>query len=169
MITGEFVERACSEVGEYSEERMAQEFERFFKEQPAICDFVAELTNDSVQKIQELSLFLSYLVMKAVEIAAPGGAGLESVTPGAIEAAYRDSESWIDRISRAQGTELQAAVTSSVQADTEPHLLQYVIAELNQPLEDGGRLTDEEKGEIFFLLKTVISSLSRRTIETEKE
>ena len=42
-------------------------------------------------------------------------------------------------------------------------MLQYVISEINEPLEDGTELDDEEKGEVFFVLKTVISSFSSRT------
>ena len=37
--------------------------------------------------------------------------------------------------------------------------LNRVISELNEPTEDGVELNDEEKGEVFFVLKTVISSL----------
>ena len=43
MITSEVVEKACSQVGEYSDETMTEDFERFFREQPAVCDFVVEL------------------------------------------------------------------------------------------------------------------------------
>ena len=157
MITGESVEKACSEVGEYSDEKMVGEFDRFFREQPAICEFVVELTHESGQKIQELSLFLAYMVFKAIEMNEPGAVTL--VTAEAIEAAYRDSESWIERISRAEGVELPSTIAASLQKDTEPYLLQYVISELNAPLEDGSALDDEEKGEVFFVLKTVISSL----------
>ena len=169
MITDESVAKACSEVGDYSDEKMAGEFDRFFRAQPAICDFIAELTQESGQKIQELSLFLSYMVLKAVEINQE--AAVTAVTPSAIEAAYRDSEAWIERVSEAEGEELQSAVAASLQKDTEPHLLQYVITELNEPLEDGTELNDEEKGEVFFVLKTVISSLrpevKGRIIEVE--
>jgi hypothetical protein len=65
---------------------------------------------------------------------------------------------------------LQDSIVSSLQKDTEPHLLQYVISELNEPLENGVELNDEEKGEIFFVLKTVIASLcqpKRRIIEID--
>jgi hypothetical protein len=158
MITGESVEKACSQVGEYSDEMMASEFERFFQDQPAICDFVVELTHESGQQIQELSLFLSYMVFKALEVG--GFRPVTSVTRETIETAYRESESWIDRMSRAEGTELQAALSSSFTTDTEPYLLQYVISELNEPFEDGNALDDNAKGEVFFVLKTVISSLS---------
>ena len=62
---------------------------------------------------------------------------------------------------------MQSAIATSLQRDTEPHLLQYIVSELNEPMEDGAELTDEEKGEVFFLLKTIISSLNdqRRIIE----
>ena len=157
MITAESVQKACSEVGEYSDQQMVGEFDDFFRQQPAVCEFVVEVTQESGQKIQELSLFLTYMVFKAAAIDEPDPVG--KVTPEAIEVAYRESESWIDRISQADTVELQPAIAASLQADTEPFLLQYVISELNEPLEDGGELDDEQKGEIFFVLKTVISSL----------
>ena len=157
MISGQSVEKACSEVGEYSDEKMVDEFDRFFRAQPAICDFVVELTHESGQKVQELSLFLSYMVFKAIEADVSGS--VTKVTPETIEAGYRETESWMERISEAEGSELQSAITASLQRDAEPHLLQYVISELNEPMEDGTELNDEEKGEVFFVVKTVIESL----------
>lgn len=158
MITGESVQRACSEVGEYSDETMVGEFDRFFSHQPAICDFVVELTHESGPKIQELSLFLSYMVFKAIEM---DETSVTSVTPAEIEAAYHDSESWVEKFGQAEGGELPAAIAETLQKEAEPHLLRYVISELNEPLDDGMELDDEEKGEVFFVLKTVISSLTK--------
>jgi len=152
MITSELVDQACSEVNEYSEDRMMSEFDAFFKEQPSICDFITELTSESSLQIQELSLFLSYMVFKAVKIGQPET--VVAVTPETIESAYRESETWIDRINE-EGDQAQ------IPADPEPYLIQYVISELNQPLEDGKLLDDEEKGEVFFVLRTVIASLTR--------
>jgi hypothetical protein len=152
MISSELVDQACSEVNGYSEDRMMSEFDSFFKEQPSICDFITELTSESSLQIQELSLFLSYMVFKAVKMGQPEA--LTAITPEKIESAYRESETWIDRINE-EGDQAQ------IPADPEPYLIQYVISELNQPLEDGKLLDDEEKGEVFFVLKTVIASLTR--------
>jgi hypothetical protein len=165
MITSESVEKACSEVGEYSDDHMVSEFDRFFRAQPAVCEFIVELTHESGHKIQELTLFLSYMIFKALEIERTGAVNV--VKSEDIEAAYRDTESWMTQVSQAEGEELQSAIAASLQRNTEPHLLQYIVSELNEPLEDGAELTDEEKGEVFFLLKTIISSLNdqRRIIE----
>lgn len=152
MISTEFVDQACSEVNGYTEDRMMAEFDAFFKEQPSICDFITEVTSESALKLQELSLFLSYMVFKTVKVGQAGA--LREITPENIESAYRESETWIDRIN-------QGGDQPEIPADPEPYLTQYVISELNQPLEDGTLLDDEEKGEVFFVLKTVISSLTR--------
>jgi hypothetical protein len=130
---------------------MMKEFDSFFKEQPSICDFITELTSESSMPIQELSLFLSYMVFKTLKLRNPET--LPPIPAENIEAAYRQSETWIDRIN-------QDGDRAKIPADPEPHLIQYVISELNQPLEDGKLLEDEEKGEVFFVLKTVISSLT---------
>ena len=152
MISSESVDKACAEVNAYTDDRMMKEFDGFFKEQPSICDFITELTSESSLQIQELSLFLSYMIFKTIKMAQSDV--LNTVTSESIEAAYHESESWIDRINE-EGDDAQ------IPADPEPFLTQYVISELNQPLEDGKLLQDEEKGEVFFVLKTVISSLTR--------
>src|SRR5262245_57432966 len=157
MVSGESVEKACSTVGRYSDEQMVDEFDRFFRAQPAVCDFIVELTHESSQKIQELSLFLSYMVFKTLEVSDTGPAGM--VTVESIEVAYKQTEAWMANVSDVEGAELEQAIIRSLRRDTEPHLLQYVISELNEPLEDGTALNDEEKGEVFFILKTIIASI----------
>ena len=161
MISGDSVEKACSAVGEYSDERMVDEFDRFFRAQPAICDFVVELTHESDMKVQELSLFLSYMIFKTIET--DTAVDVTKVTPEVLEAGYRETESWIERFSAAEGNELQTSIVSNLEKDDEPHLLQYVISELNEPMEDGTELNDEEKGEVFFVVKTVIESFKNQS------
>ena len=157
MITSDTVEQACSEVSDFSEQEMAAEFERFFKAQPELCDFVVELTSDSDQKIQELSLFLSYMVFKTVE---RDRTALPAISQMAIENAFRESEKWIEKLHDIQSSEVQSSIVSALDRENEPYLLQYVIGEINETLQDGTQLADEEKGEVFFVLKTVISTLS---------
>jgi hypothetical protein len=163
MISNEAVEQACNTVSEYSEEEMALEFERFFTRQPDLCDFVVELTTESDQRIQELSLFLSYMVFKTVEDSHQEEMGAVSQT--VIESALHESESWVEKINLVESGEIESAILANLTNDAEPYLLQYVISEINQPLDDGTELADEQKGEVFFVLKTVISSLSGRAVE----
>ena len=163
MITNDAVEQTCAEVSLFTEEQLASEFERFFKAQPELCDFIVELTNESDQRIQELSLYLSYMILRAVE---GTHAGEVPVVPhDTIENAFRTSEIWIERINEAANPEMQSSILANLATDTEPHLLQYVISEINQPLDDGTQLGDEQKGEVFFVLRTVITALSGQNLE----
>jgi DNA phosphorothioation-dependent restriction protein DptG len=160
MVDEELLEKVCSEVSEYTDEQMVDEFDRFFRAQPSVCEFIVELTHESGQKIQELSLFLSYMVFKTMESANAGSTSM--IQAEDIEGAYRDTESWMERISHAdESVEMQSAIVASLQQYTEPYLLQYVIGELNDPMEDGAHLNEEQKGEVFFVLKTVISSFKQ--------
>jgi hypothetical protein len=162
MVTSDAVEQTCSDVSAYSEGEMASEFERFFKAQPELCEFLVELTGESDQKIQELSLFLSYMVFKTVERSRT--VELPVATHMMIEDAFRESESWIEKLNTVESTAVQSSILSTFEADSEPFLLQYVITEINQTLDDGTELRDEQKGEIFFVLKTVISTLIKETV-----
>ena len=157
MITAEAVEQACNDVADFSEEQMASEFERFFRTQPELCDFVVELTGESEPRIQELALFLSYMVFKAVET---GGTTGPAITHSAIENAFKASEIWIERLNGLASGDLESSMVSSFEADAEPHLLHYILSEINDTTGQDSPLTDEEKGEVFFVLKTVITSLS---------
>jgi hypothetical protein len=159
MITSDSVEKACLEVEAYTEDRMDAEFDQFFRQQPDICKFVTQMTLQSSRQLHELALFLSFMIFKAAHLEAPGA--WITVDADRIDTAYRENEAWLDRISQINESST-AEVANAVISEAEPHLIHYVISELNQPLETGDILEDDQKGEVFFVLKTVISSLARR-------
>jgi hypothetical protein len=166
MITSDAVEQTCTEVGNYSEAEMASEFEVFFQSEPDVCDFVVELTAESGPRVQELSLFLSYMIFKNVR--AHGGADVPPVTHDMIETAFRDSERWIEELDRGRGSSAPEAILSSLEAETEPYLLQYIITEISRTAGEAPDMTDEQKGEVFFVVKTVMSTFIRRPFERQK-
>ena len=163
MITSEAVEQACDEVGSYSEEEMASQFEVFFQTEPELCDFIIELTAESDPRVQELCLFLSYMVFKTVHRI--DGAEPTPITHDAIETAFRESEKWIEELDKSAGTAAPDAILSSLESESEPYLLQYLITEINRSSEEGNELSDEQKGEVFFVVKTVMSTFTRRAFE----
>src|SRR5215471_7234946 len=114
MITSDAVEQTCAEVGNYSEAEMASEFEVFFKAEPNVCEFVAELTAESGPRVQELTLFLSYMIFKTVR--ANRGAHFPSVTHDVIEAAFRESEKWIEELDRTNSNRAPETILSSLEA-----------------------------------------------------
>ena len=63
-ISSNTVQKACLELERFSEPRMAEEASRFIRQQPNLVDFLKEFTEDSKVEIQQLALYLSYLIWK---------------------------------------------------------------------------------------------------------
>ena len=53
---------------------------------------------------------------------------------------------------------------TSAQTSRQPYVVKYVVAALME--EDAGALTDEQKGFLFLLLKTVIDVLDQESMES---
>jgi len=102
---------------------------------------------------------MSYVVFRAVK--SNSSEPLTEVTRENIETALKDSETWIELMNQAEDS-ASSEMLGKLRNESEPHLIQYVITELNRPMEDGVELEDDQKGETFFILKTVISSLAGR-------
>ena len=155
MVEKQTIERIRAHVADCSDEALEQEFDQFFARQSEVCDFVMDLTSSSSQKVRELSLYLSYVTYKALS----EDTGLtEPVGADVIQNACRESQEWIQRVSEMNADQFSSATASQV--GNEPYLLGYVIAEVQDAIEDGLDLGEEEKGTIFFVLKTVIASMT---------
>ena len=160
MIRRETIEKVTEDVAACSDETLEQEFEGFFASHSDVCQFVIDLTAESCQEVQELVLFLTFMVHKAV---VQEGGNMQPAPPETITADYRESEEWMERMSRIQESEIESL--SFTQVGEEPHLLGLVVSEIDDAVEDGMQLDEEEKGTIFLVMKTVITSLTRRSVE----
>ncbi len=156
MVTRETIATIRTRAVECSDEILEKKFESFFKKQPALCDFVMELTSTSRQSVGELALYLSYVVYEALMVDRAGS--LDEVTSEEIAHACHESEHWVQRMSESQATELPSSTLSDL--GDEPHLISYVISEVHHAATDGLDLKPEEKGAVFFVLTAVIASLT---------
>ncbi len=153
VIGPEIIERVRERVAGFPDDVLDGEFEAFFSKQPEICDFVTDLTSESGQQARELALFLVYMVHKAVEEGRSKDP--ERVEAQTITSACGESREWIETMNGLDGADIDRSSVSG--RDGELHLLGFVIAEMN---EAGPELSEEEKGTILFVLKTVISSFT---------
>ena len=158
MIQRETIDKIRTNVAACSDEALEEEFDGFFRTQSEICDFVVDLTSTSSQRVRELTLYLSYVVYKA--LAEDGGGYGGAITSERIAAACRESEEWIQHLAEMEETEIHSAPLSTV--GEEPYLIGFVITEVHDAIEDGLDLKEEEKGTVFFVLKTVIRALTAR-------
>ncbi len=158
MIQKETIDKIRTNVAACSDEALEEEFDGFFQNQSEICDFVVDLTSTSSQRVRELTLYLSYVVYKA--LAEDGGGYGGAITSERIAAACRESEEWIQHLAEIEEAEIHSAPLSTV--GEEPYLIGFVVTEVHDAIEDGLDLKEEEKGTVFFVLKTVIRALTAR-------
>jgi hypothetical protein len=158
VISRQTIERVSSVVADYSDETLEREFEELFGNHSEVCQFVMDLTAESRQQVQELVLFLTYMTYKAV---VEEGGHFEPITPEAITEAYRESEVWMENMSRIEESEIESVSFTDV--GEEPHLLGFVVSEINEAIEDRMQPSEEEKGTMFLVMKTVITAMTRRS------
>ncbi len=156
MVERQTIDKVRSDVTDCSEEALEKEFEEFFKKQPAICNFVMDLTAAGDPSAGELALYMSYVVYKALLVNRSGSLG--RVSSEEIADACSESGDWVHRMSEAGETGAQSPWLSKL--NDEPYLISYVISEVHDALKGGLELKEEEKGAVFFVLTAVIASLT---------
>ena len=156
MIQKQTIDKICTHVAACSNEVLEREFNVFFQDQSEICEFVMDLTSASSQSVRELTLYLSYVTYKVL---AEGGGSGKKITSERITEACRESEEWIQNLAELEETEIPSTSLSTM--GDEPYLIGFVINEVHDAIEDGLDLREEEKGTVFFVLKTVIRTLTQ--------
>lgn len=156
MVERQTIEKIRTDATDCSEEALESEFEQFFSNQPAICNFVMDVTSAGNQSAGELALYMSFVVYKSLLLDRDGS--LESVGNEEIADACSESGDWVHRMSEAEETGVQSPSLSKL--NDEPYLISYVISEVHDAIKNGLELTEEEKGAVFFVLTAVIESLT---------
>ena len=156
MVERQIIETIRTETADCSEDVLEREFEEFFKNQLAVCNFVMDLTSTRNHSAGELALYMSYVVYKAILLDRDGSLG--PVTSEEIADACRASGDWVHRMSDAEETGVQSPSLSNL--NNERCLISYVISEVHDALKGGLDLKEEEKGAVFFVLTAVIASLT---------
>ncbi len=125
--------------------------------QPALLAYVMASTHDSRPAVQELAVYLYYVVLQMFEASAPER--LTKVGISRVEHHVDRNDSLLESLVPAHERFLERVV--EVESSTQPFVLRYVVEALLE--EDGPDLspplTDEETGLLFLTLKTVVDAL----------
>ena len=156
LVGRDIIDRVRRNVADLSEEALHGEFDDFFSKQREICEFVTDLMSEGGQPARELCLFLAYMVYKTAK--EHGGSCVQPVDAQKIAAACSESRKWIEKMDSLSGTDIDHSSVAG--RDGQFHLLGFVIGEINGITSEDLELTEQDKGRILFVLKTVILSLT---------
>jgi hypothetical protein len=131
--------------------------------QPELLAFVTELTKEMDQEVKELGIYMFLVVYRMFQKA---HGKIKKISSEEIIECYEHNEGLMERLEGAHETFLDRI--ASVQTSRQPYVVNYVVEALMEEDEgeDAVELTDEQKGFVYLLLKTVIDVLDQKGMKS---
>ncbi len=158
-IAGELVENTWREVSSFSEAQVKKYAKRLIKEQPHLGSFVLHFTVSLRREAHELAYYLFSVIYRIFEKAA---GKIRRIPPERIIEAYEETEAFVGSFEKAHERFLERAAIRMI--GPQPFVVKYLTEALMEAPEneDPVELSDEESGQIFLVLKTVINLLDEQ-------
>jgi hypothetical protein len=152
------VEKTWQEVAGFSPNRAKKEMMKIANSQPDLLAFVTESSQEMGQEVRELAIYMFVVVYRMFQ---ESRGKIKKISSEEIVECYQNNEGLMERL---EGTDERFLDRiSALQTSAQPYIVKYVADALME--EDEGKdavtLTNEQKGFLFLLLKTVIDVLDR--------
>jgi len=157
-ISEKFVEKTWQEVAGYNPNRASKEMQKMGKSQPDLLAFLMAFTENQDPEVRELAIYIAFVVYRIFE----GSQNkIKKITSKEIMDCYEYNEDLMGRLEGAH--EKFVDRIARIQISKQPYVMKYVVDALIEESEegDGVELTDEDKGFLFLLLKTVVDLLDK--------
>jgi hypothetical protein len=162
-IPERIVEKTWQEVAGFSPDKAKREMTKIGNNQPELLAFVTESSKEMSQEVRELAIYMFFVVCRMFQEA---HGKIKKISSGEIIKCYEHNESLMERLEGAHEKFLDRV--ASVQTSTQPHVVNYVVDALTE--DDEGEnavaLSEEQKGFLYLLFKTVVDVLDQKGMET---
>jgi hypothetical protein len=155
MISEEIVEATRQEVGGFSDSAARAYMAKLGRRQQDLLVFVMTMTEQMSMQAHETAIYTFVVLCRMFERSAVKP--LPRAKHRRIAAVYEKSSEELERLTVADERFLErhALVTTG----SEPHAMRYVVEVLLEPDDPEDQLSDDEVGELFLCLKTVVDVL----------
>jgi hemerythrin len=162
-ISEAIVEKTWQEVAGFSPDRAKKEMMKIGNSQPELLAFVTESSKEMGQGVRELAIYMFLVVYRMFQEA---HGNIKKISYEEIIECYEYNEGLMERLERIHDKFLDRV--ASVQISRQPYVVKYVADALmeDDEGEDALALTDEQKGFLFLLLKTVIDVLDQKDVKS---
>jgi hypothetical protein len=163
-IPEEIVEKTWQEVAGFSPDRAKKEMMKIGNSQPELLAFVTESSKEMGQEVRELAIYMFLVVYRMFQKA---HGKIKKISSEEIIECYEHNEGLMERLEGADEKFLDRI--ASVQTSRQPHVVNYVVDSLMEEDDEGEDavvLTEEQKGFLFLLLKTVIDVLDQKGMKS---
>ena len=162
-IPEEIVEKTWQEVAGFSHAKAKKEMMKIGNSQPELLAFVTESSKEMGQEVRELGIYMFLVVCRMFQEA---HGKIKKISSEEIIEWYEHNEGLMERLEGAHEKFLDRV--ASVQTSRQPYVVKYVGDALMEDDEgkDALALTEEQKGFLFLLLKTVIDVLDQKGMKS---
>jgi hypothetical protein len=163
-IPEEIAEKTWQEVAGFSPDRAKKEMMKIANSQPELLAFVTESAKEMDQEVRELAIYMFLVVYRMFQEA---HGNIKKISYEEIIECYEHNESLMERLEGAHEKFLDRV--ASIQTSRQPYVVKYVVDALmeeDDEREEAVALTDEQKGFLFLLLKTVIDVLDQKGMKS---
>ncbi len=163
LIPEEIVEKTWQEVAGFSPIRANKEMVKIGSNQPDLLAFMTELTKEMDQEVKELGIYIFFVVYRMFQKIQ---GKIKRIPSEEIIECHEHNENLMGRLEGAHEKFLDRA--ASIQMSKQPYVMKYVVDALmeEEEGEDAIELTDEDKGFLFLLLKTVMDVLDQKGVKS---
>jgi hypothetical protein len=161
-IPEEIVEKTWQEVAGFSPDRAKKEMMKIGNSQLELLAFVTESSREMGQEVRELAIYMFVVVYRMFKQA---HGKIKRIPSEEIIKCYEQNEGLLERLEGAHEKFLDRV--ARVQTSRQPYVVNYVVDALMEENDEGEEavaLTEEQKGFLFLLLKTVIDVLDQSGI-----
>jgi hypothetical protein len=163
IIPEAVVEKIWQEVAGFGPDRAKREIMKIGNTQPGLLTFIGEMTKGWNQQVRELAIYMFVVVYRMFQ---ETHGKIKRISPQEIVECYEYNEGLMDRLVGAHEKFLDRI--AAIQGSKQPYVVMYVAGTILEEHEgeDAVALTDEERGLLFLLLKTVIDVLDQKGIKS---
>ena len=159
-ISQELVDETWQAFAGFSPARAQKETIKVNKNQPNLLAFMMEFTQDLDQEVQELAIYIFYVVCRMFQKSLKKS--LKRISPEEIINCYEKTERFIKNLEGAHERFFERI--AETQLSGQPYVMKYVVEALMEAPEeeDPVILTEDDVSYLFLLFKTVVDLLDNK-------
>ncbi len=160
-ISEAIVEQTWQEFAGFHPDKAKKDMMKINNKRPELLALVMESSKELGQKVRELAIYLFVVVYRMFQEA---HGKIKKISSEEVIECYKKNEALMEKLDGAHERFLDRI--ACLQSSRQPFVMNYVAdALMEDEGEDAMTLTNEQKGFLFLLLKTVVDLLNEKGIE----
>ncbi len=153
----QFVDDTWMEVASVEDEDLAVALSQFFsKKQPALSEFLLSFSQDLSEDARELAFYIGLVVWRSYE--KYFNEKLRCIQSDEVVEQYKMVEQWIDSFESVEDRFIERRILSQVDCP-QRNVLEYIVEAIFDGGDESVRLTPNDQGGIFLILKVHMDCL----------